>query len=461
MSVDLNSYFKLGLDSTENAGEQPGLINTIRTPVDTQSAQLNRVTFKVPKIGMLTGDSHINLRFTSTNPNDCALNLVNGALGAIERFRIIIGNKVLTDLEKPGMLENVKMYSNKSPTQLNDLERNFLGNNTAFDTTKDKGIIQLHEKLNARCDAIGNVYIQNMKIQTSACKTYAIPLRMLGAQFLETASLPVFLLGNREMIIEITFADNCLDYAFSMGVLGASQIKVDHPNVELITTHVMLPDDVENEQMMGVMNAPAQYPLIDNYVIKGVLPAGANGVEATNLYRLNLQNRELQRLLMVLKDTQGTYNQLVANQVAAAVGDESIQIKSNGLNVFERPVSNSAIVYQLLNYYNGGMAIKVPNQVYHGDRFSMACMEVAAAGSDKGAVRNYISTFHYLGFDFRNGNNGIFGAGSVQRQALEVDYSNTPRTDIKGNSASVKDVLFYASVSKMLSIGSNSIDVSF
>jgi len=107
------------------------------------------------------------------------------------------------------------------------------------------------------------------------------------------------------------------------------------------------------------------------------------------------------------------------------------------------------------------MALKVPNQIYHGDRFSMECMEVAAASSDKGAVRDYISTFHYLGFDFRNGNNGIFGAGTVQRQALEVDYSNTPRTNIKGNSATVKDVLFYASVSKMLSIGSNSIDVSF
>ena len=62
MTTDLKDYFKLGLDSTENAGEQPGLINTIRTPVDTQSRQLSRVTFKVPKIGMRTGDSHINLR---------------------------------------------------------------------------------------------------------------------------------------------------------------------------------------------------------------------------------------------------------------------------------------------------------------------------------------------------------------------------------------------------------------
>lgn len=461
MSVDLNSYFKLGLDSTENAGQQPGLINTIRTPVDTQSAQLNRVTFKVPKIGMLTGDSHINLRFKSTNADDSCLNLVNGALGAIERFRITIGNKVLTDLEKPGMLENVKMYSTKSPTQLNDLERNFLGNNTAFETVKDIGIIQIHDNLNARCDILGNYYVQNMKITTADCKTYAIPLRMLGAQFLETASLPVFLLGSKEMIIEITFADNCNDYAFSMGALGASDIKVDHPNVELITTHVMLPDDVENEQMMGVRNAPAQYPLIDNYVIKGVLPAGANGTTAQNLYRLNLQNRELQRLCMVFKDIQGSNSPLVANQNAAAVGDESIQIKSNGLNLFERPVTNPAVVYQLLNYYNGGMALKVPYQVYNGDRFGMVCMETAGVGSDKGQVRNYISSFHYLGFDFRNGNNGIFGAGTVQRQALEVDYTNTPRTAIKANSATVKDVLFYASVSKMLSIGSNSIDVSF
>ena len=67
--IDIKSFFKLGLDSTDDAGEEAGLINTIRTPVDTQSRQLNRVTFKVPKIGMLTADSHINLRFTTTKNN--------------------------------------------------------------------------------------------------------------------------------------------------------------------------------------------------------------------------------------------------------------------------------------------------------------------------------------------------------------------------------------------------------
>ncbi len=53
MSVNLQDYFKLGLDSTNNAGEQPGLINTIRTPADTRSASLNRVTFIVPMVGVL------------------------------------------------------------------------------------------------------------------------------------------------------------------------------------------------------------------------------------------------------------------------------------------------------------------------------------------------------------------------------------------------------------------------
>ena len=106
--IDLKSYFKLGLDSTNDATEQAGLINTIRTPVDTQSRQLNRVTFKVPKMGMLTADSHINLRFTTTSDYS-GLNIMNGALGAVQRFRVLVGNKVLTDIERPALLENDKL----------------------------------------------------------------------------------------------------------------------------------------------------------------------------------------------------------------------------------------------------------------------------------------------------------------------------------------------------------------
>ena len=115
MSVNLNEYFNLGLDSTNNPIEEAGQINVFRTPVDTSSVNLNRITFKVPKSGLLTADSMLNLQFvlqdTTATDSQYTLNLINGAIGAIKRTRILLDNKVLVDLQRPGLPEIVKLYS--------------------------------------------------------------------------------------------------------------------------------------------------------------------------------------------------------------------------------------------------------------------------------------------------------------------------------------------------------------
>ncbi len=99
MSLDLNDYFSLGLESTNQPIENAGMINVFRTPVDTSSANLNRVTFKFPKTGLLTADSMITLQFirsdSSTAQSDLTPNFVNGAIGAIKRTRILINNKTI------------------------------------------------------------------------------------------------------------------------------------------------------------------------------------------------------------------------------------------------------------------------------------------------------------------------------------------------------------------------------
>ena len=71
-------------------------------------------------------------------------------------------------------------------------------------------------------------------------------------------------------------------------------------------------------------------------------------------------------------------------------------------------------------------------------------------------------TQHYLAIDFKNGNGGVFGGGTVQKQAIEIDYSSIARTAAAPNQDTQQfDVLFYLTVSKMLTIGSKSIDISF
>ncbi len=457
MTTNLNDYFKLGLDSTDNAGEQPGLINTIRTPVDTQSRQLSRITFKVPKIGMLTGDSHLNLRFNTNAAGKYNLNLFNGALGAISRVRILIGNKVLTDLEEPAIIENEKIYSNDTLTHLIDFERNFLGNDLRLETDNDNGDFLLSTDSNIVRSDQGNATANKMIIEGNQCKTYGIPLRKLGAAFLETASLPVFLLGSREMILEVTFHTNCGEYATRPGqVIASNAVEVDLVNVELITTHVMLNEQTESEQISNLRNSPAQYPLTDTYTIRGVLPANTADTRVTNLYRLNIQNREVHRVLMAFKRLNGVSDQFVANQVSDGCGDEELQVKVNGLNMFDRPVTNACSIYQLLNYYNGGVSLKMPYQMFHGTAYAMGALSFDTK------YRDLLHTQHFIGLDFKNGNAGIQGSGTVMNSALEIDYTTTPNND-SGEDTQLQqhNLLFYVSVSKMLSIGANSITVSF
>ncbi len=453
--IDLKSYFKLGLDSTNDATEQAGLINTIRTPVDTQSRQLNRVTFKVPKIGMLTADSHINLRFTSLGDYK-GLNLINGALGAVQRFRVLVGNKVLTDIERPALMENVKLYSSRTLSHLQDFERMFLGNSLDLVTDLDNGDFTLGDAGSAVINDSGDVSIERQYLLTSGeCKTFGLPIRMLGASFLETASLPVFLLGSREMIIELTFEDDARQYAIG-GSISKNTLQVDLVNVELVSTHIMLDEKLESEQIAGLRNKPAMYPLIDTYLIKGVLPAGANGTKATNLYRLNIQNREVHRVLMATPKLVGSHDDFFGNQASEGCGDEELQVKANGLNVFDRPITNSATIYQLLNYYNGGLSLKFPYQVFHGTEYA-----TSQQSFDVG-VSEMLGNQHYIGLDFKNGNNGIQGSGTVMTSALEVEYSNTPNNGSGENTQKdAHDVFFYVSYSKMLQIGANMINVSF
>jgi len=52
MSVSLQNYFQLGIDSTNNPVNQ-SLQNTIITPVDTKSTHLNRCHLKFQKLECL------------------------------------------------------------------------------------------------------------------------------------------------------------------------------------------------------------------------------------------------------------------------------------------------------------------------------------------------------------------------------------------------------------------------
>ncbi len=477
MSVSLQNYFQLGLDSTNNPVNQ-SLQNTIITPVDTKSSHLNRVSFKVPKIGMLTSDSFVQVQFTNSagvvaNNSQGSVNMVNGALGSVKRFRLIMGNKVLTDLENPALLAVNDLYTQNTQQQLIDYHYHLMGNQFKTQARSD-GVEEFSRDTRLRIDHT-NTHFNMDKNQigiASDSNVYALPLRHLGAAFLNSSALPVFLMGDREIVIEITFHDDCREYVVdSAGAIAASNtFGVNLDRVQLVSTHIMLNDALEQQERMAMAKKPVQYPLLDQYVVKGSTgTTPAVNTALTNTYRINLQNRELHGICRVNKAlAPDGSNRIVANQSSISLGDQKVLVRSNGLNVFDRPVENDSLLYQLSTYYNHGQTLKIPFGAWSQNKQSVYITQTipAALGGaqvNSGLTNNYLGRFNYQGVDFENGNsNVVFGSGVIQKQTLEYEITLTPRTAANPKQDATQfEVLFYVAVSKLLTIGASTVQVSF
>ena len=472
MSYNLNDYFQLGLDSTTTP-QNSLVMNTIRTPVDTQSGRsgLSKVSFKVPKNGLLTGDSMITLQFIKNGAvgigsSNTTPNFITGALGCIERARIIIDNKVLTDLERPSLLEVPKIYSRNTQNEVSQFNYKFLANQFSSKCDDVSGEEQF-DTVNTRyfSDAGGTTDTQNVVRHIVSDEDnshkYGIHLKHLGAEFLENQSLPVFLLGSREMVIELYIYKDCREYLVpTQGTLGASDFIVNYPIVELVSTHVQIPDEIAQNEVANLKSNPLSYPLIDNYLVKGTITNGAIGATTNKTFRINAQNREVHKILMCLTETSANIDssqRVVANQKSIASGDIQLQIKSNGLNLYERPITSQALIYQQTTYAHNGMALKLP---YFS--FNVNARQGEIPQSSQTLFEQYRGTQHYLAIDFENGNGGVFGGGSVQKQAIEIEYQTKPQINADPHQENRQwDANFYISVSKMLTIGSNSVDISF
>ena len=467
MSLDLNEYFNLSLESTNQPIENAGMINVFRTPVDTSSSNLNRITFKFPKTGMLTADSMITLQpilsDTSAVASTLTPNLVNGVIGAIKRSRLLVDNKVLIDLERPGLTENVKLYSRNTQVELSEKEYKLMGNQfrTQINSDGTEGLNINNTRIFENQNNTNVSFSKNQIFHEVSSKVYGIHLKHLGAEFLEAAALPVFLLGNREMILELEFFSDCREYVAQPegGGFNANDVKINLANCELVTTHIMLPPDVESNEISAMARNPVKYPLLDKYVIKGVVDTSSTalGTQKNETYRINFQNREVHNLMMCSVNNSPGATLLCGNQKSIGMGDEELQLKINGLNLFDRPITAQPLIYQLTTYSEDGRTLKIPLNAWNVSNNSLN----KYSQSTNPLYLDYRGNFHYLKVDFSNGNRGVFGSGTVMKTAAEIDYKITPRTNANPNQRVKNDMVFYVTISKLLSIGANQVNISY
>lgn len=473
MSVELNRFFNLEVDEVEDAPLQQSLLTTIRTPIEASNPNTNSVFIKIPKIGLLTSDSMVTFRIKAASAlaNNARVNLLNGALGAIRRFTLRIDNKILSDIEKPSYMVTQALYSQNSVSKISCLHHYLFGCNTRVTVDKESGI----ERPDVRCGMVVSYDIatelptitaQEFLVSETAEENYrfGVPLSFLGATWLANNNLPMFLMKDREVILEIQFEHDAREYLSGTDPLELAYCQVDLPTVELVSTHILQDEELERGMMAQIKKQPFKYAMLDSYLVKNVMSGLSLDVEKTETYRINLQGRELHSMLLAFRDTAppthstvGTFKIWTANQGSDCLGNEEYLLKMNGRNVFERPVNSQALIYFLTQLYNKGASTQVSKLMYTCDENMVS----NAAYNTDIYNRDLRGLCHWVGFDFENGNNVVFGSGVAQVAPLEIQLSVTPRVINFPNQTSNHEVLSYMTISKLLSIGAGSVAITF
>ena len=161
--------------------------------------------------------------------------------------------------------------------------------------------------------------------------------------------------------------------------------------------------------------------------------------------------------MMCSVDNSPSATLLCGNQKSIGMGDEELQLKVNGLNLFDRPITTQPLIYQLTTYSEDGRTLKIPLNAWNVSNNSLN----KYSQSTNPLYLDYRGNFHYLKVDFSNGNRGVFGSGTVMKTACEIDYKITPRTNANPNQRVKNDMVFYVTISKLLSIGANQVNISY
>jgi hypothetical protein len=483
MSLDLEQYFRLGKTS-EDVPITDELFTTIRTAPDSKTTNISggRVIFKLPTNGMITKESVIVFQPYKTRayaPRTC-LNPINGILGAIKRCTFKLNGKVLQDLELPSYNQTAKFYATHSPQGIVDYHQFLygLGFQTCVDTASGAEELVFGysaSQLNTRAGQDIGKFIVNDNINN--CRKYSIPLTALGVSFLTQQNIPAFMFKSGTMTIEIEFHEDCREYVISDGntnddnAIESDTVKINLDSCELVTTHILLSEQTEKAQMQTLLETKAgmQFPFVDEYLVRGTYQKGALGANQDNQYRINVQNRQLHKLLMAWKSSTITENNPVAgravyaaNQASNSPGDiESLQVKMNGFNVFQIPISSPVMLYYLTSLWNNGSALQISPLQYRYDSY-IANMGDGVVDVASAYERAMFGRMFYLGLDFTNGNvDGLglpvpYASGVMQKTALDIDmtWSAVAVADqsLPNQTGAADELLTYLSVAKLLTV---------
>lgn len=462
--------------------------------LDPLTSSASKYVFRLEPTGFLDENSLLTFKLQSAVNGQARVNCFNGALGAIQRCELTVGDFVLNDSDNVCEWATLETFGEVNRAQQNLKLSHYLGNQfysqsvaTASTDSGTNNVITVGEifpdpdkcgvTLGGWQDGtaqegapvssngvkkVAQINSHRLYTDTSKNPTYAIPLGMI-IPALKGRTVPLFMFSEYRIYITIYFntADKYCnkitqaDYNAGQSLQCASA-DVSVQNVKLQIDYLIYPSNVQEKLMSEIATAQGYtMDFFDVVHIMKQLDAGATNIEQTAEFRIGQNDREVHTVYMMrkLNTMAGRHKALLLEQRCDGMPLESIQWNVNGADEYPEFKDNFASHYDGLSMALG-TDLDMERPMYFCD-VNTEWSQLA------GATNPLLGTYKPLALDLRNGNPGVLGAGrKIGNYPIICKYKRRPHgaVAIGANQPQLNDTTgamtldFYAKCSRRATI---------
>ena len=391
-------------------------------------------------------------------------NLWNGVLGGIDSAIMTCGDFIISETQECGEIGTLR-HLNKAQTVRNDLYGHYLGTQLKLfiDETagtsdnkegadRSKGQIRVNPSSGIDFGQQNNgtnavVHSKSIVTTKANCDKYGIPLYMLFPA-LENRQLPLFLMKDYPIILEINFKDpsKYINNMANHPTYAAGDADVEIHECKLVVDYVLPPASVlasYEAQTAKEGGYRFEYPRFS--LVKKALPAmSGSRVPQEVEHRLGQENKEVHAVYQMKQFTaaksSNVADKILLSQRIDGADTEEFQVEVNGQDIYRDFVFNCASQYNELEQALDE-PLKVPRTMYYNDCNSalshLSCLQSGLT-----------SVYKPLACDMRSGNGALNGGGTLVQQGSPLVFkykrnSHTAIANIQFNNTPAMNVNYH------------------
>lgn len=452
------------------------------------SASAKKYIFRLEPNGYLDKDSMLLFKLKNVNDNqDLRVNIFNGALGAINRATLSIGDYTLNDTDSVNKWSTLHHLSSMPRSKQNAYLSHYLGNqlHTEVLDISTQHIVQIpipesdppafiddprsvdgvgslqvdprksgiafggYESGNSDIGAVGGVTrrINSLPIgnDIDANHQYAVPLGLIFPA-LQGRSIPLFIFNEYKIYITVYFntADKYINdiskYDYLTQNLRALPNAVTIEDVKLQVDYLLYPSSVQEVERKQIATSTGY--VMDFFDVthimkslpKVVMGEGVDYQTQKQEFKIGITNREIHRIYMTRHfnngNDKGRRNALMLDSQCDGINLESYNFNINGTDVYSEDLTTPAQHYEQLT-----LTLRSPLDVERPMYYTDENTEWSGLAGKWNPLQG---TYKPLALDLTNGNIGVIGAGTVIGQyPIIMRYSRTPHKDHEATATNI------------------------